>query len=322
MSSERPVELRLTSHRQLWWILLPVAIIGLVTVAVWLSVTVMGGADAPDADVDWTVPALGIGGAAVVLLLIWAGTVALWRNRERHQVRQVLSNVLVHWPQFATEEQWRREIAESDKPSVRKSDVVVPAVIVAAVVLVIAVPAAVNELWAMAAAVVTFGAVVVALLLGRYVISERERRADRRWRERLGPIPSCWLSAEAIYHENWGLLTLDRLTGISVVPPSEVSTLRKRLLSESRKGETDVDLDPWDARLARSGWSLLQLSFDERLIRTPWHRFQDLLRNDHRAREIMPISVTFIRVPPGREGEATGVAAEIGRRWLGSGALS
>jgi hypothetical protein len=85
--------------------------------------------------------------------------------------------------------------------------------------------------------------------------------------------------------------------------------------SGAREGELTVELDALNTRLARAGWSLLQFTIDERVARTLRHHLQALLRVGQHGFS-MPILVTHVRVPPGREAEAAQVAAAVARRWL------
>jgi hypothetical protein len=126
------------------------------------------------------------------------------------------------------------------------------------------------------------------------------------------------LSAEGFYHEDWGLVEIDTVTGVRVIPASEVPGLRKRMLGQARAGEIDLRLEPLDSQLARSGWSLLQLTLDSRVKRTLWDQLSGLLGADHEHRDPMPISVLHVRVPPGQDAVAGQVATLIRTRWLTS----
>jgi hypothetical protein len=124
------------------------------------------------------------------------------------------------------------------------------------------------------------------------------------------------LAAEGLYHEDHGLVGLDRVTEVRVVPPAEVPGVRKSLLGRARAGDLTVHLDPFDHRLARSGWALLQLTLDDRVERTLWQKVTRALAAGDQPRPTMPISVLHVRVPPGRESEADRVAAAVRQRWL------
>jgi F0F1-type ATP synthase assembly protein I len=310
-------EVHLTSQRDVWWMLLPAAAIAVVTGGAVLS-SVLFGDDLPEGvsvETDWVVPLVGIGGIVVAVLVIWAATVMLSRARERWQVLRVFDTAVARWPQYATEAQWRQVIAKEDKPSESKVDVIVPAGIVLGVGLAIAIPAGFSGMWGIGLVVMLFCGMIAGMVVVRRWNLERERRNNRTRRERLAPYPSCWLSADAFYHEDWGLITLDLLTDIQVVPAAEVAQLRTRLRKQARDGDLSIDLDPFDTRLARSGWSLLQLTLDDRVVRTLWHWIVDWFR-DPTAGEIMPISVLSVRVPPGREPEAAEVVKAVTGRWL------
>jgi hypothetical protein len=95
-----------------------------------------------------------------------------------------------------------------------------------------------------------------------------------------------------------------------------VPGIRRSLLGRARAGDLTVDLDPFDHRLARSGWALLQFTLDERVARTLGQKVIDVLRAGDHARHAMPISVVHVRVPPGHESEADRVAAAVRQRWL------
>ena len=63
--------------------LFPAAALGIITVAVWLSSTLLGDPDAPESRAAvWTGPLLAIGGFVTVVLLIWAGAASVERASE------------------------------------------------------------------------------------------------------------------------------------------------------------------------------------------------------------------------------------------------
>jgi hypothetical protein len=318
MAYEPPVELHLTSHRAEWWMLLPAAAIAVVALCAWLSSLLFPDevTEAAGLETDWTVPLVSIGGIVVMVVLLWAVFVAWGRATERRKALGAFAHGLARWPQYATEAQWRQETAKEDKPEGNRLDVVIPVGIVTALIGAIAVAAAINDTWALAVVLAGFWVVLVGLVGGRRWNQERERRGNQARRRRLQPYPSCVVAAEALYHEDWGLVTLDQVTEVRVVPPGEVPQTRKRLLSQSRKGEVSVDLDPFDRRLARAGWSLLQFTLDSRTVRTWWQRIAEVLRAEMPSADVMPVSVVHVRVPPGCESEAAHVAAAVEHRWL------
>lgn len=310
-----PSQLHLTAQRAAWWVILPAAAIVVVAAAVWLSSVLFGDSLPADVVVDWTTPLLGIGLLTATVLVIWLAIVVLSRATERSQARRVLGTAIARWPQYATEAQWRQVISKEDRSGGGIADVLIPVGIILGIGLAIGILAGVSGQWGAGLVVLVFCGLIAAMVLVRHWNQERERRDNRRRRERLLPVPTCWLSAEGFYHEDWGLVKLDQVTDIQVVPPGEVAQLRTRLRRQAREGRLSIDLDPFDTRLARAGWSLLQLSFDERVRRTIWHHLMELLRTPGQS-DVMPISVLAVRVPPGREGEADAVAAAVTRRWL------
>jgi hypothetical protein len=317
-----PSQLHLTSQRDVWWMLFPAAAIALTAVAVSGATAVFGDPDLPAGErADWAGPLLGIGGITAMVLFLWGGTVTVLRANERRRALRVYANPIARWPQYATGAQWQRVIAHDARATGHALDFAIPAGIVAAVVAAVTVPAVLQGQPAIAAVLVMFGLVIIGLIGGRDWNAARERRANRQRRERITPYPACWLSTEAIYHEDHGLFPLDHVSEVTVVPPDQVATVRKRLRREQQAGNLYADLDPLDSRLARAGWSLLQITTDSDLVRTIVDRITDWLSSDDEHRHYLsPISVRHVRVPPGREAEAEQVAAALRRRWLTGGA--
>lgn len=320
MAYEPPARLHLTSHRHEWWILFSAAAIAALTLAAWLSSLAFGGddADTAGAATDWTVPLLGLGGMVAAVLLLWAAIVAVGRAHELRRVREVYARGLARWPQYATEAQWRQVIAKHARPDGSVLDVVIPAGLLTVVVGAIAVAAAVGREWTVVVVLAAFWLVLMGLVGGRRWNQERERRADRVRRERLLPYPFCVVAAEGLYDEDSGLVGLDQVTEVRVVPAAEVPQIRKRLLGQVRTGEVAVELDPFDSRLARSGWSLLQFTLDSRVARTLWKKAVDLLRSRDIGSDMARFSLLHVRIPPGCEPEAIRVVAAVQQRWLGN----
>jgi hypothetical protein len=313
MTITPPAEIHLTSHRAAWWMLFPAAAIGLLAVAAFGSTLIFDEGPSQGSP-DWAVPAAGIGGMVAMVLLLWVGTVMVERATERRRVRRVYATALACWPQYATEPQWQQAIAKADRPERHFAEIAWPMGILTVVLGGIGVPAGFSGVWSVTVVLAAFWVLLFGLVAGRRWNADRERRADLGRRRRLTPYPSCCISADAFYDEDRGLVGLEQVTGVRVVAPDEVPQLRKRLLSGARKGELTVELDAFDTRLARAGWSLLQFTVDERVARTLWHHLQALLRAGQHGFS-MPISVTHVRVPPGREAEAAQVAAAVARRW-------
>lgn len=318
MAYPAPERIHLTSHRQAWALLFPVAAIAVVTLAAGLSYLLFGdpALDAAGVSADWTGPLLGIGAIVAAALLVWTAIVTGSRAGERRRARLVHRDGLARWPQYATEAQWRQVIEKDSRPDGGWLETAIPIGIVTAVLAAIAVPAGVQRLWSVVVVLAAFGLLVAGLVAGRQWNQRRERRTDRVRREGLTPFPSCVVSAEALYHEDWGLLEIDKLADVQLVPPDQVPGLRKRLLARARAGELDVRLEPLDTRLARSGWSLLQLTLDSRLERTLWHQVAGFISSSDHGRDPMPVTVLHVRVPPGREPEAGQVVALLRNRWL------
>lgn len=83
----------------------------------------------------------------------------------------------------------------------------------------IAIPAGLRQLWSVVAVLVGFWLVVSGLIAGRRWSQWRAQRAEVRRRKRLAPYPACVLSAEGLYHEDWGLVEIDNVTDVGVVRP-------------------------------------------------------------------------------------------------------
>ena len=318
MAYPPPARIHLTAHRQMWALLFPAAAIAVVMLAAWLSYLLFGD-EVPDAAgvaVDWSGPLLGIGGMVAAALLTWAALMAGLRAGERRRARRVHRDGLARWPQYATEAQWRQVIEKDSRPDGGWLETAIPVGIVTAVIAAIAVPAGIQGLWSVVFTLVAFGLLIAGLVAGRRWNQRRERRADRVRREGLAPYPSCVLSAEALYHEDWGLVEIDKLADVQLVPPEQVPGLRRRLLGRARAGEVDLRLEPLDTRLARSGWSLLQVTLDSRLERTLGDQVTKFFASAEQGSDPMPITVLHVRVPPGREAEAGQVAALLRSRWL------
>jgi hypothetical protein len=321
MAYPLPPEIHITSHREQWALLFPVAAIAVVALTAIGATAVFGDEvlEAAGVEPDWTGPLLGIGGMVGLGLAVWAAIMIGSRAMERHQVRRVYRNALARWPQYATEAQWRQVIEKDSRPDGNWLETAIPAGILTAVIAAIAVPAGFQRMWSMVTVLAAFWLLLLGLVAGRRWNQRREQRADRRRRERLAPFPACVLSAEGFYHEDWGLVEIDNVTDVRVIPASEVPGLRKQVLGQARAGEIDLRLEPLDSRLARSGWSLLQLTLDSRVKRTLWDQLGGLLSSDHQEhRDPMPVSVLHVRVPPGREAEAGQVVTLLRTRWLAS----
>ena len=320
MAYPTPPEIHVTSHRQQWALLFSVASIAVLMLAAVGSTVVFGDEvlDAAGVEPDWTGPLLGIGGIVALAAAVWAAIMVGSQAWERQQVRRVYRNALARWPQYATEAQWRQVIEKDSRPDGNWLETAIPAGILTAVIAAIAVPAGLQRMWSIVTVLAAFWLLLLGLVAGRRWNQRREQRADRRRRERLAPYPACVLSAEGFYHEDWGLVEIDTVTGVRVIPASEVPGLRKRVLGQARAGDIDLQLEPLDSRLARSGWSLLQLTLDSRVKRTLWDQLSGLLGADHEHRDPMPISVLHVRVPPGREAVAGQVVTLIRTRWLTS----
>jgi hypothetical protein len=318
MAHPLPPQIHVTSHREQWALLFPVAAIAVVTLAALGATAVFGDEvlDAAGVEPDWTGPLLGIGGIVGLGLAVWAAVMLGSRALERQQVRRVYRNALARWPQYATRAQWQQVIERDSRPEGSWLETAIPAGIVGAVIAAVAVPAGVRQMWSVVAVLAAFGLVALGLIAGRRWNQRRERRADVLRRERLAPYPACVLSAEGFYHEDWGLVEIDDVTDVRVVPAGEVPGLRKRVLAQARAGTVDLRLEPLDSRLARSGWSLLQLTLDSRVRRTLWDQLVGLFGQDDDHHDPMPVSVLHVRVPPGREAEAGQVVTLIRTRWL------
>jgi hypothetical protein len=299
--------------------LFPAAALGIITVAVWLSSTLLGDPDAPESGASvWTGPLLAIGGFVTMVLLIWAGTASVERASERRKALRVHTTAIARWPQYATEAQWQGVIADGARPTGGMVNAVIGSAIVAAVVAAIAVWAVLSGEPSAAVVLGAFALVTAGLFTARAWNIDRELRQNQRRRQQLIPYPACWLSAEGFYDEDHGLISLDRMTEVKIIPPAEVPEVRRQLRRQAREAGVQADLDRLDAQLARAGWSLLQVTSDVRVART----VPDLIMRWLSWRELrfhpVPISVLHIRVPPGREPEAGRVADAVTRRWLAS----
>lgn len=318
MAYPRPQEIHVTSHREQWALLFPVATIAVVTLAAVGASAVFGDEvlEAAGVEPDWTGPLLGIGGMVGLALAVWVAIMLGSRALERQQVRRVYHNALARWPQYATEAQWQQVIKRDSRPDGSWLETAIPAGIVGAVIAAIAVPAGIQQMWSVVVALVAFGLVALGLVVGRRWNQRREQRADVLRRERLAPYPACVLSAEGFYHEDWGLVEIDNVTDVRVVPAGEVAGLRKRVLRQARAGSIDLRLEPLDSQLARSGWSLLQLTLDSRVKRTLWDQLVGPFVHSDYHHDPMPVTVMHVRVPPGHEAEAGQVMTVIRTRWL------
>jgi hypothetical protein len=300
--------------------LFPAAALGIITVAVWLSSTLLGDPDAPESRAAvWTGPLLAIGGFVTMVLLIWAGTAAAERASERRKALRVHATAIARWPQYATEAQWQGVIADGARPTGGMLNAVIGSGIVATVVAVIAVWAVLAGEPSAALVLGAFVLVTAGLFIARAWNTDRELRQNQRRRQQLIPYPACWLSAEGFYDEDHGLISLDQVTAVKIIPPAEVPEIRKRLRRLAREGGGQSDLDRLDAQLARAGWSLLQVTTDLRVARTIPDRITRWLSwREFRSDPVAPITVLHVRVPPNREPEAGRVADAVTRRWLAS----
>lgn len=318
MAYPLPPEIHVTSHREQWALLFPVAAVAVVSLAALGATAVFGDQVLDEAGVEpeWTGPLLGIGGIVGLALAVWAAIMVGSRAMERQQVRRVYRNAVARWPQYATEAQWQQVIERDGRPDGSWLDTAIPTGIVGAVIAAIAIPAGIQRMWQVVAVLVAFWLLVLGLIAGRRWNQRREQRAEVLRRERLSPYPSCVLSAEGFYHEDWGLVEIDNVADVRVIPSGEVPGLRKRVLGQARAGAIDLRLEPLDSRLARSGWSLLQLTLDSRIRRTLWDQLVGLIGRDDGHHDPMPVSLLHVRVPPGHEAEAGQVVTLIRARWL------
>src|SRR5690606_24055004 len=127
----------------------PVAAIAVVGLAVLGATAVFGdGAlEAAGVESDWTGPLLGIAGLVGFGLAVWVAVMLGSRALERRQVQRVYRNAVARWPQYATEAQWQRVIERDGRPEGSWLETAIPAGIVGGVVVAIAIPAGLRQLW-------------------------------------------------------------------------------------------------------------------------------------------------------------------------------
>jgi hypothetical protein len=134
---DRPetVRLHLTRHRQVQWMVFPIAAIAVITAAVYLATRLFGDpeleAAGVDTTTDWSAPLLGIGLIVLAALAIFIiSSVWLWLNERRH-ARRTIAAAMVCWPQFRDRDEWIRQIDQDDRAGTsRLSDALIPSLIV------------------------------------------------------------------------------------------------------------------------------------------------------------------------------------------------
>jgi hypothetical protein len=174
-------------------------------------------------------------------------------------------------------------------------------------------------------------AVTLLLAGGAWLSVSSIARAERRLIERVvaaplviwpqargdpGAVPTVAVSTEGIYDEQLGVLEIDSVTEVRVIPAAEVKARRAELRARVSRLELSARMDPADQRLATAGWSLLELTLDSRVGRTLVRRLANLLLVDHRPMGWDTVSVVHVRVPPSQEQVAARVASSIAARWI------
>jgi hypothetical protein len=296
--------------------LFPAVAVGVVAVGVWAGVTVFGDDQSADVEADWTVPMLGIAFIAAVPVVMWAVARTVLLANERRHASTVLAAAIVEWPQYSTTAQWQKVVEDDHRRSATKrTDVLVPVVILTVVIGGLAVWAALAADPAVGLALGAFWLAAMALIAGRTWAAERDRRSGRVRRVRIQPFPRCWVADSGFYHEDSGLVRFDQIAAVEVVEPDRVASYRGSLSSAARKTGSQSDLTPLDSRLARSGWSLLAITIDTSVARTLWRKAEHLLRSQEDPR-LDWLTTSHVRVPPGHIGEARTAADRIHTRWL------
>jgi hypothetical protein len=214
----------------------------------------------------------------------------------------------------------------------------IPAAISGVITLILVVMAAVGggrdslgaSAWNGAA---VMAAITVLLVGGAWLCVASMARAERRAIERVAAaplvtwpqvrgdpeeVPTATVSTEGIYDEELGVVEIESVTEVRVIPAAEVEARRAELRAAVSRMELSARMDPADQRLATAGWSLLELTLDSRVGRTLLRRLANVLLVDHGPMGWETVSVVHVRVPPGQEQAAAGAASAIATRWITS----
>ncbi len=293
--------------------LVPAAGIVLIGAGAFLAVV------AGDGDTDgWGTALAGIGALAGVSLVAWIVAATASLVSERRGAMRVLADPVARWPQYSTAAQWEKVVDDDyEALAFHRIEILAPLGLVTALLVGLGIWAAVSGVPEAAFPLGGFWLLFAGLVVGRQWNIQRERRADRRRRLALSPYPSCWISRTGLYDEDHGLVTFDDVVAVDVIEPDRVSGRRKEIREEMREGAPMVaDLDALDGRLARSGWSLLELTFDPSQSRSPVDLVLSLVRRvlgGTRGAGRRYVEVVHVRVPPPAAEEARAVATRLAR---------
>ncbi len=289
--------------------LVPAAGIVLIGAGAFLAVV------AGDGDTDgWGTALVGLGALAGVSLVAWIVAATASLVSERRGAMRVVADPVARWPQYSTPGQWEKVIDDDyEALAFHRIEVLAPLGIVTALLAGLGIWAAVSGVPEAAFPLGGFWVLFAGLVAGRQWNIQRERHADRRRRLALSPYPSCWISRSGLYDEDIGLVTFDDLVAVEVIEPDRVSGRRNEIREGMREGSPLVaDLDPLDGRLARSGWSLLELTFDPSQSRSPVDLVLSLVQRvlgGARGTGTQYVGIVHVRVPPPAADEARAVAA-------------
>ncbi len=305
--------LHLWRYRSHWWLLVPAGAI----VVIGLGAFATAVADDQGTE-GWGTALAGLGALAVVPLAVWIVAVVVSRRSERRRATEVLANPVARWPQYATAAQWD-EVVEEDHEAraFHRIEVIAPLTIVTALLAGLGAWAAVSGVPEAAFPLGGFWLLFAALVVGRQWNIQRERHADLRRRRALPRGPDCWIARTGLYHEDHGLVTFDDLVAVEVIESDRVSGRRAEVRDDVLGPQpVAAALDPLDGRLARSGWSLLELTFDparDRSLATAVLSLVRRLLGGATGRVAHHVEIVHVRVPPPAADEAGVVAALLAR---------
>jgi hypothetical protein len=309
---------RLSRHHSVAWLLAPPVLLGAPVAGLAIGRLI----DGPDEleqisgeHTDWTLPLAFV--AAVMLLFVacWVVSALVLRAMEERDVRRSLADPIACWPQYESHDQWAAFVARERSTAPPTSRLVRLAPVAA--VAVTATGLAVGAPFDGAMIGGSLGGFVGGLILTGWWSRVRTSRLDRALdahRDRLADVPGCTVSLRGVLDDDLGVTTFTHLARASHVSSADLPSRRAELAAARRRGDGMAALDPIDRRLAKAGWSFLELTFDQRVTRSfaagvlrlfePWHVRSAGLR-----------WTLLVRVPPGASAEADVCAAALQARF-------
>jgi hypothetical protein len=304
---------RLSRHQSAAWLLAPPVLLTAPVVGLAIGRLV----DGPDElerisgeSADWSLPLLFVAAAAAMFVVCWIISVLVLRAGERRDVRRVLAEPIASWPQYASVEQWTAFVAsEREAAGGTRLVSLAPVAAVAATGGGVALGSSLGS--------ATFGGAlggfVGALLLagwGSRLRTSRYGHALDRHRDRVVGTPRRTVSTHGVLDDDLGVTSFTHLAGVSHVDSADVLPRRAAVAAARRQGHVIAKLDPIDRRLAKAGWSFLELTFDQRVTHGFAPRLLRLLEPWY-ARSTGMRWVELVRVPPAASAEADAVVAAL-----------